>query len=210
MLIEFDDAYGAMLPYFDRLWNVVNGAWQDWSEEISPKVRAISSTRSRACLVSDFMRVRGSRLAEEDNSISVVIKRQMFVLVFTPKNFSGSIGIRLKKLDEDGLSRNQPTIQVQDFRGQLSLPEIKADYHLEAGYVVDRFGSALMSIDLICPSGEGNYWKAEIIPNGANQNISNLFAYENSPDLINPLKMKEVRVAKKSDKLNGEKNAGIT
>lgn len=201
MLIEFDDVYRAMLPYFDRLWGVVNGAWEDWGTEISPKVRSLSCTRTRACLVNDFMRTRGSRLAEEDATIRVVIKQQMFVLVFNPPNFQGCIGIRLKKLDEDGLSKNQPTIQVQEFRGQLPLPEVEADYHLEAGYVVDRFGSALMSVDLVCPSGNGNYWKAEIVPNGANQNVANLFPQEK------PQGMKEVQVRKKSDKQNGDKDA---
>lgn len=204
MLIEFNDVYGAMLPYFDRLWGVVNGSWEDWEKEISPKVRALSSTRTRACLVNDFMRTRGSRLAEEDATIRVAIKQQMFILVFSPPNFQGCIGIKLKKLDEDGLSKNQPTHQVQEFRGQLPLPEINADYHLEAGYVVDRFGSALNSIDLVCPSGEGIYWKAEIVPNGANQNVTNLFPEEK------PQVMKEVKVRKKSDKQNGEKDAGIS
>lgn len=206
MLIEFDDTYQAMLPYFDRLWGVINGAWEDWGTEISPKVRALSSTRSRACLVNDFMRTRGSRLAEEDETIRVVIKQQMFVLIFRPPNFQGCIGIRLKKLDEDGLSKNQPTTQVREFREQLSLPEVEADYHLEAGYVVDRFGSALMSVDLVCPSGNGIYWKAEIVPNGANQNIANLFPQEEQQD------MKDVQVRRKSDKQdnqNGEKDAGV-
>lgn len=204
MLIEFNDVYGAMLPYFDRLWGVVNGSWEDWEKEISPKVRALSSTRTRACLVNDFMRTRGSRLAEEDATIRVAIKQQMFILVFSPPNFQGCIGIKLKKLDEDGLSKNQPTHQVQEFRGQLPLPEINADYHLEAGYVVDHFGSVLNSIDLVCPSGEGIYWKAEIVPNGANQNVTNLFPEEK------PQVMKEVKVRKKSDKQNGEKDAWIS
>ncbi|TSA58283.1 MAG: hypothetical protein D4R39_01025 [Methylophilaceae bacterium] len=207
MLIEFDDAHHAMLPYFDRLWGVVNGAWGDWGTEISPKVRALSSARSRACLVNDFMRIRGGRLAEEDASIRIVLKQQMFVLVFSPPNFQGCIGIRLKKLDEDGLSKNQPTIQVKEFRGQIPLIGVEADYHLEVGYVVDRFGSALMSVDLVCPSNNGNYWTAEIMPNGANQSVSNLFPQEKTHGI------KEVRIRKKSDKSDkqdGEKDAGIS
>ena len=197
MLLEFDNAYQAMLPYFDRLWGVINGGWEDWNTEISPKVRAQSSTRTRACMVNDFMRTRGSRFAMEDANVEVVIKQQMFVLVFSPPNFQGCIGIRLKKLDEDGLSRNQSTSQVQDFRAQMALPGIDADYHLEAGYVVDRFGVALASVDLVCPSGEGIYWKAEIIPNGASQNVMNMFPQENTQV------MKEVLVRKKADKQGG-------
>lgn len=204
MLIEFDDANHAMLPYFDRLWGVIDGAWKDWETEISPKVRSLSSARSRACMVNDFMRIRGIRLTEEDASIKVIIKQQMFVLVFNPPNFQGCIGVRLKKLDEDGLSKNQPTAQVQDFRGQLPLPEIEADYHLEAGYVVDRFGSELVSIDLVCPSGNGNYWKAEILPRGINQSVENMFPQE-TQQVVKEVKLRKKSV--KSDKQDGEEHA---
>jgi hypothetical protein len=200
MLIDFDTAYKAMLPYFDRLWGAIDGSWADWNTEISPKVRALASTRTRACLVNDFMRNRGARLAVEDPTVTVVVKQQMQVLVFSPPDFDGCIGIRLKKLDEDGLSRNQPTGQVLDFRRQLPLPGIKADYHLEAGYVVDRFGSALSSIDLVCPAGDGIYWKAEIVPNGLNENLSNLFPHQQQPSD----QPKTVQVRKKADKEAGE------
>ena len=199
-LIEFENAYQAMLPYFDRLWGVVSGSWGDWEAELSPKVRALASTRTRACMVNDFMRTRGVRLAEEDPNVKAVIRQQMFVLVFSPPELGGSIGIRLKKLDEDGLSRNQQTQQVREFRGQLTLPGVQADFHLEAGYVVDRFGSALTSVDLVCPSGDGIFWKAEIVPNGLNQNVANMFPQDEQQV------MKEVKVRRKADKQAGENN----
>jgi hypothetical protein len=200
MLIEFDDAYRAMLPYFDRLWEVVNGSWDDWNKEISAKVLALASSRSRAALVNDFMRSRGARLALEDGTVAVVIRQQMQVLVFAPDGFDGCIGVRLKKLDEDGLSRNQPTKQVREFRDQRTLPGIQADYHLEAGYVLDRFGSGLASIDLVCPSGDGIYWKAEIVPNGGlNQNVANLF-----PEHPPGGEPQTVRVRKKDEKKSGD------
>lgn len=198
MLIDFDDAHRVMLPYFDRLWDVINGSWMDWKTEISPKVRAFASTRTRANMVNDFMRMRGARLAVEDPTVSVVIRQQMQVLVFSPEGFDGCIGIRLKKLDEDGLSRNQPTGQVRDFRGQIPLSGVKSDYHLEAGYVVDKFGSDLSSIDLVCPSGAAIYWKAEVVPNGIQQNLANLFPHE---QIEQP---KTVKVRRKADKESGE------
>jgi hypothetical protein len=202
MLIEFDKAYDAMGPYFDSLWDVVNGSWKDWESEVPAKVRALASTRSRACLINDFMRTRGVRLAAQDEHVKVVLKQQMFVLVFSPPGFDGCIGIKLKKLDEDGLSKNQPTAQVQAFRSQLVLPEVEADYHLEAGYVINRLGSALQSVDLVCPSGEGIYWKAEIVPHAVTPNVENLFPPE-PPQL-----MKEVKVRKKTDKQEGGKDVG--
>lgn len=203
MLIDFDTTHSVMLPYFDRLWDVVNGAWLDWNTEISPKVRSIASTRTRACMVNDFMRERGVRLAAEDRTITVVIRQQMQVLVFSPTGFDGCIGVRLKKLDEDGMSRNQPTGQVQDFRGQLVLTDINADYHLEAGYVLNRLESGLASIDLACPSGNGVFWKAEIVPNAVTEKVSNLFKQQLTDQI------KTVRVRKKADKDTGDANEPI-
>ncbi|SDY40161.1 hypothetical protein [Nitrosomonas sp. Nm33] len=196
MLIEFDTAHNVMRPYFNGLWSVINGAWEDWQIEISPKVKSLTSARTRACMINDFMRIRGIRLAEENESINFLTKQQMFILVFNPQDFFGCIGIRLKKFDEDGLSRNQPTLQVQEFRNQLLLPGIEATHHLEAGYIMDKFGSSITSINLVCPSGEANYWNAEILPNAINQNVENLFAHE-SQQIV-----KEARVRVKSDKLD--------
>ena len=203
MLIEFDAAYKALLPYFDKVWGVVNGSWQDWNEEVSPKVRALASSGSRAHLVNDFMRTRARRLAEEDENINAVISKQMFVLVFSPPEFQGCIGIRFKKLDDGGLSRNQPSAQVQSYRDQLVLPGVMADYHLEAGYVLDKFESALKSVDMVCPSGEGIFWKAEIVPNNAVQNVASLFGAEQQV-------MKEVKVRRKVDENAGEKDGNGT
>lgn len=202
MLIDFETAYKAMLPYFDPIWRAVNGSWKDWHDEVSPRARALASSGGRAYMVNDFMRARARRMAEEDLTVTAIIRKQMFVLVFAPPDFPGCIGVRFKKLDMDGLSKNQPTDQVKEYRDQLMLPGVDADYHLEAGYVLDRFGSAITSIDLVCPSGEGTYWKAEIIPNNAAQSVASLFTNEGEQG------MKEVKVRKKSDQAAGDDDAG--
>lgn len=89
---------------------------------------------------------------------------------------------------------NQPTQQVHEFRNQVLLPEIEATYHLEAGYIMDQFGSSLTSINLVCPSGKGNYWRAEITPDTMSQSVQSLFTYEiNGP-------VKEAVVRKKTGK----------
>lgn len=202
MLIEYENAHDMLLPYFDRLWGVIRGGWDDWNNEVPELVRARATRRSQASMIHDFMRWRSGKLAEEDQTVKALVRQQMFVLVFSPQGSNGRIGIRLKKLDEDGLSKNQPTNQVREFRGQLVLPEIEADYHLEAGYVVDRFGMELTSVDLVCPSGAGTHWKAEIVPHGANQNVQSLFPADNEQQSL-----KEVRVRKKADKDSGESYA---
>lgn len=65
---------------------------------------------------------------------------------------------------------------------------------MEAGYIMDQFGSSLISINLVCPSGKGNYWRAEITPDTVNQSVQSLFTHE-----INE-SVKEVAVRKKTDK----------
>lgn len=170
MLIDYEVAHKALTPYYDTLWNIVSSGWNDWkSDHISSEYKMSFSDRTRACIINDRMRYGALRTTESDSSIQCVIHQQMFVLVITPSNLDGCIGIRLKKLSADGFSRNQQTKQVRDFKEQMLLPAIAADYHLEVGYVIDEFGQDLKSIDLVCPSGRGIYWKSEIVPKSSLQ-----------------------------------------
>jgi hypothetical protein len=170
MLIDYEVAHKALTPYYDTLWNIVSSGWNDWKgDHISSEYKMSFSDRTRACIINDRMRYGALRTTESDSSIQCVIHQQMFVLVITPSNLNGCIGIRLKKLSADGLSRNQQTKQVRDFKEQMLLPAIAADYHLEVGYVIDEFGHDLKSIDLVCPSGRGIYWKSEIAPKSSLQ-----------------------------------------
>ncbi|HMW69477.1 MAG TPA: hypothetical protein PKD44_08610 [Nitrosomonas sp.] len=170
MLIDHEVAHKALAPYYGPLWNIVSSGWNDWqSNHISPEYKMSLSDRTRACIINDRMRYAALRTTESDSSVQCVIHQQMFVLVITPSNFDGCIGIRLKKLSANGFSRNQQTKQVKNFKGQILLPAIAADYHLEVGYVIDEFGQELKSIDLVCPSGKGIYWKSEITPKNSLQ-----------------------------------------
>lgn len=109
MLISFDAAHGALSQHFPNLWSVVDGAWNDYQTKISPEVRAMASTRSRASLVHDFMVKRSLEMAGISSSVSFVRHRLMFALTF--QSSEGFIAMRLKKLGEDGVSRNNPTKQ---------------------------------------------------------------------------------------------------
>ncbi|NOT65644.1 MAG: hypothetical protein HOP06_06430 [Methylotenera sp.] len=185
MQIDFDVAHNVLMPYYDSLWRVVRSSWDDWqSDEISAKFKMSFSDRTRACIINDRMRDASVRLAESNASIQCVIHQQMFVLVVSPDNFEGCIGIRLKKLNADGFSKNQPTKQVTEFKNQLLLPAIGADYDLEVGYVIDAFGQDLQSIDLVCPAGNGIYWKAEITPKNVQQNSLNIIEQDLLQDVV--------------------------
>ena len=131
MLIKFEDAYKSLSPYFDRLWGAIHGGWEDWKREASPMLTALSTPRTQANVVSDFIRARARTLAEQDQTIRVHSPGDSFLLVLHPEGANASFGIRLKKLDANGLSKNQPTSQVFNFRNQKRLDGVGAAYHLE-------------------------------------------------------------------------------
>ena len=86
------------------------------------------------------------------------------------------LAIRFKKFDESYISKNQPTKQVKDFRGQLQLAGIEASHNLEAGYILDQDGQ-LKAVHLVCPSGlKSNYWEVLLTQSGSESIVSDLFA----------------------------------
>lgn len=175
MLISFEEAHSALSDHFPRLWSVVDGGWRDYEVKIPADVKALASARSRASLVHDFMIKRAHDMADACNGVQVVKHRLMSTLVF--QSAQGFIAMRLKKLDEDGISRNNPTKQVLDFRNQIEIPAIAAHYHLEIGYILNKTQDSISSIELVCPSGNKVYWMAEVTPAEVSENLFNLWEH---------------------------------
>lgn len=73
--------------------------------------------------------------------------------------------VRLKKMDEDGRSRNYPTKQAKAFDRQMELPGLPAPpTRLTAGYVLDATGTAFFRSQIAMPSGKNALWCAAIVP----------------------------------------------
>lgn len=175
-LITFEDANSALGSKFPSLWNVVTGAWDDYANFIPENVKALASPRSRASLVHDFMVQRSLTLAETELGVSCLKHRLMFVLVFETQK--GYIAMRLKKLNEYGFSKNNPTRQVDDFKNQVEIAGIDAKHHLEVGYVLNPLQTGIQSVELVCPSGDGVYWMADMSPTQAKENLYNLWEHK--------------------------------
>ncbi len=72
---------------------------------------------------------------------------------------------RLKKMDEDGRSRNYPTDQARDFDAGKELPGLPyPPIRLTAGYLLDRAGVDILRTQIARPDGRGVAWCAAIIP----------------------------------------------
>lgn len=79
---------------------------------------------------------------------------------------NANIVIRLKKMDEDGRSRNYPTKQAKAYDAQLELPGLPLPpVRLTAGYWLDAIGQIINRVQIARPDGRRvPTWCAAIIP----------------------------------------------
>ena len=73
--------------------------------------------------------------------------------------------VRLKKMDEDGRSRNYPTKQAKDFDRGAELPGLPPKpTRLTVGYLPDATGTQIVRVQIAKPIGRGTEWCAAIVP----------------------------------------------
>jgi hypothetical protein len=74
--------------------------------------------------------------------------------------------IRLKKMDEDGKTRNYPTKQARDYDAQRQLPELPLPpVRLTVGYWLDATGQQINRVQVARPNGRRvPTWCAAIVP----------------------------------------------
>jgi hypothetical protein len=79
---------------------------------------------------------------------------------------TASVVLRLKKMDEDGKSRNYPTKQAQDYDAQRELPGLPLPpVRLTAGYWLDRTGQMINRVQIARPNGRRlPTWCAAVVP----------------------------------------------
>lgn len=161
-LVEQTDAIQFLQPHLEGLHDIVSGGWEDYMIGYADAHRLIHSPITRANIVHDHIVDRASRYLQTSPRLRLHDARGLKALVIDDR-----YAIRFKKLDESGISRNQPTKQVQDFREQMPLPGINAVYNLEAGYVLDDLETGISRICITCPNGGRNYWEYELQAGGS-------------------------------------------
>ncbi len=73
--------------------------------------------------------------------------------------------VRLKKMDEDGRSRNYPTKQAKDFDAGRDLPGLPMPpVRLTAGYLLDKTASVFVRTQVARPVGKDALWCGAIVP----------------------------------------------
>lgn len=159
-----------------QLRDILIGGWLDYIQEYSDEQKMIHCPSTRAGIVHDHQIERASKFAAE-NGFLLLNLSGMKVLVI------GQYAIRFKKFSDDLRSYNQPTIQVRSFRGQQSLEGFAETFNLEAGYVLNEVGSAILRTSLVQPSGKGINWELELQENQVISVIEDIFDYRTTENI---------------------------
>ena len=79
---------------------------------------------------------------------------------------AANVVVRLKKMDEDGKSRNYPTKQAKDYDAQLELPGLPLPpVRLTAGYWLDATGQIINRVQIARPDGRRlPIWCGAVVP----------------------------------------------
>lgn len=180
-LIALEEATETLEYHFEPIYEIVSGAFQDYQENVPDDVQMVFSSRTRASAIHDYMIDRAAKYATDRNGVRVFESKLMYGLTFDNK-----IALRFKKLNEEGLSKNQPTKQVQEFRGQVPIDGVEAVHHLEAGYILDDIQQSIQQVKLVCPSGEGIYWMIELSAAGVKPVVLDIFENREITDDVQP------------------------
>jgi hypothetical protein len=159
-LLSHDEGQRIVGPHFGAIFQIVIKAWTEYVAEYSDKQRAKHSTTTRACILHDLMVANAALYFTATDGCSSINSQGLMLFLISGKHIP--VAIRFKKFDRELLSRNQPTQQVRDFRSQQQIDALGAAYHLEAGYVLDQYESAIEQISIVCPNRNRSYWDIEL------------------------------------------------
>ncbi len=201
-LISQPDAMDILKPHIGALRAIPLDAWAEYHSEIPEKLLVAFCSRTRASAVHNLMVKNAAEYAAISMNGVRPFERQKMVGI----TVDGRLAIRFKKLDEESLSRNQPSQQVQDFRNQQSLDGIDAVHNLELGYVLNEEETEILEIRIVCPSGGGVHWWTALGDEGQLGGTIELFTPpigpEPSPPRIAPKNSDNVVPLRKKDDEN--------
>lgn len=183
-LISQDEAMKLIAPHARALQSIPMDAWKTYHEDLPDAMLVAFCSRTRANAIHDLMVRNAIKYCASTDGVRKFERQQMVGITI-----DRHIAIRLKKLDEDGRSRNQLTQQVSDYRSQLPLVGIEAVSFLELGYVLNDDETELLEVRLVHPSGDGVYWWCRLGDDGAEPGVIELFTPPNEPGPVNPAKI---------------------
>jgi hypothetical protein len=200
-LINQEEAMGILGPHISALRAIPLDAWDEYHAEMPESLLVTFCSRTRASAVHNLMVRNAAKYASSTDGVRLFERNKMVGITI-----DGRLAIRFKKLDEESLSRNQPSQQVDDFRGQQILDGIDATHNLELGYVLNEEETEVLEVRIAHPTGQGVYWWATLNNEGESGGTIALFTPpagpEPQPPRIEPKKPDNVIPLRKKDDEN--------
>lgn len=169
-LISADEATDVLSPYLEGIHDAIHGGMADFMK-LPARARNKMVAGTRAGVVHDFQIDRAALyFARFPDQVRAHELDKLIVF-----DIAGRVGLRFKKVDRAFKSKNQPSQQVADFRGQVSLPGIEATSFLEAAYVYDDIEQEIEWAGIVCPNNDRAYWHMELRDEGAFLNVVDMF-----------------------------------
>ena len=151
-------ALGTVLDEFDQVARHAHTTYKGYSPDI---LIELDSRAQAACTYAHMLAEIDRRVPRLPNVRPMEI-RGLKLWLFENANAV----VRLKKMDEDGRSRNYPTKQAKDFDAGENLPGLPMPpVRLTAGYLLDPTGTVFVRTQIARPVGrKSTMWCAAIIP----------------------------------------------
>ena len=174
--ISQQEALKRLAPHCDALFQIVTNPWNEYHALMPREFLIAFGPKSRANNIHDLMLRDAGRYASKAEGNVRMFQRQLMKGIVID-----DIALRLKKLNEDSLSRGHYTKQVEEFREQKQLDGIDATHHLELGYVLNEDETEQAEVRLACPSGKGVAWWSRIDRSGIQPVVLDLFPADGDP-----------------------------
>jgi len=140
-------------PYENAIYDAVHGAWSDY-QALQLHGRLLFPSRSRACLVYDFMVNRFIASLANDDTVRVIKRDETAKFIFAQR-----IYLRLKKANDRGLGSNIPTQAALEFIGQqYSLPGIPEVHKVEIVYLLNAMQTRIEKVVVVARDGDERIW----------------------------------------------------
>ena len=151
-----------MEPVLDDL-NAIPRAAHAAYRSYDPRHLIEHSPRSQATCIYDHMVAEADRRFGERDGVEPIDVRGLKLWVFDQHTV-----VRFKKMDEDGVTRNYPTLQARAFDLNRELDGVPPKpIRVTVGYLLDPTGTSIKRVQVARPNGRSVDWCAAIVPTEA-------------------------------------------
>lgn len=155
---EILGSLGDLLDHFDAIPRAANDKYRSYAVG---DIAIEHDVRAQAACTYSHMLAESDRRFLGIQRVEALDIRGLKLWLF--KDFD--LVFRLKKMDEDGKSRNYPTKQAKSFDAGKELPGLPPPpIRLTAGYLLDKTGTQIVRTQIARPQGRGTAWCAAIVP----------------------------------------------